>query len=382
MSDLDILTAAIFCPGPQGLAGLPLLLISKPGAGKTSIVKAVAAKYGMSFKVLSPGLQGEGGFGVIMVPGKDGYLHALPPAYAKELDDNPNGAIVLVDEVTTAPDMLQPPMLGLVADHRIGDHTFAPKVRVIGAANPPEFAANGHPLPAALANRFGHLAWNGPTVGQHIAYMAGSAATMGKGDTTEIEKRVAQKWPVAFAKACGLEAAFLTKCPDYKHQCPKASDPKASGAWPSDRSWELATRALAAAFVHDLTEVDRDELVRSFIGAEAYKAWSMAMDLDLPDPDKVLDGEVEFKHDPARLDLTAGVLASCSALVCNKNCEHRAKRAAKLWTILATIDQEDLSVPFCAQLTNAGVNTLALKESAPVLSKINDVVMAMRAAGV
>ena len=41
MGQMDILTAALFCPGPNEFAGLPLLLISPPGAAKTSIVRTI-----------------------------------------------------------------------------------------------------------------------------------------------------------------------------------------------------------------------------------------------------------------------------------------------------------------------------------------------------
>ncbi len=265
--------------------------------------------------------------------------------------------------MTTAPPALQAPLLGLLLARRIGGFILGPRVRVLGAANPPEYAAGGFDLASSVANRVGHVDWAAPTVEEHASYMlrgdvgagAGTEATF---DAEAEEARVEKAWPEPWAKVRGLEIAFLQRRPNLKNVCPPAGDPKASRGWPSDRSWEAATRAFASAEVHRLSESDREVFTASFVGeGAASEFFAFAQDQDLADPARVLDGKEKFTHSSARIDRTAALLAGCTALVTPPQSAKRKERVEALWELVAELvankSDMDVLVPGVAALVEA-----------------------------
>lgn len=348
----NIVKAALFTPAGKGRMGLPLLLWGEPGTVKTSIIEEVCARYALPCECLSPGERGEGAFGVVPVPigkGADTVLRYPRPDWTEKFD-NGAGGVVFVDEMTTAPPALQAPLLGLLLARRIGGFQLGPRVRVIGAANPPEYAAGGFDLASAVANRIGHIEWTAPTIEEHAAYMlrgdAGEKVEATLDAETE-EARVEKLWPDAWAKARGLEVAFLSRRSNLKNACPKANDPKASRGWPSDRSWENATRAFASAEVHRLTESEREEFAAGFVGeGAASEFFAFATDQDLADPARVLDGKDKFTHSASRIDRTAALLSGCAALVTPAGATKRKERTEAMWGLVSDLvsSKSDLDV--------------------------------------
>lgn len=371
-----ILHAALFTPNANGSWGQPLLIEDEPGVGKTAIIEQYAARFGLPVRVLSPGTDGEGAFGCIPVP-KNDVLTYPPPDWTAWMAD---GGVVFLDEVTTAPPIIQASMMGMLTARRIGAHKFGPRVRILGACNPVSLAANGYDLAAPLANRFGHVKWGAPSVEEHIAYMLGG----GQGpedpeDAKAEEARVMNLWPEAYALAVGLESGFLQSQPDWKNKCPKGNNPKAGRAWPSDRTWELATRALAASKVHDLSESERDTLLQAYVGVEAATAFSTYMEsADLPNIAELLDGKATFPAN-APMDKAAVVMNAGTALVANKQCPNRAARAEALWKLLGAqgTGRLDIVAAPVTALINEGLH--ASKAAVPVLAKVQPLLAARKA---
>ena len=185
-------------------------------------------------------------------------------------------------------------------------------------------------------------------------------------------------WPEAFARAVGLESAFLQTHPEMKNRCPKPGDPAQGRAWPSDRTWTYATYALAASYVHGLSDADREEYVGAFIGRVANEAFQTFIEqADLPSPADVLDGKVEFAWEPRRLDRTAAIITSCAALVCREGTEKRRERAAVLWTMLAGASNFDIIVPAARALVQARLHV-----SKEALGVLDQIAPALKAAGI
>ena len=155
-----ILHAGAFCPSPEGHWGLPMLLHGEPGTGKTSNIRAVSKSSGLFCYRISPGERGEGQFGVVPVPGADGYLHYPAPDWAYQLEQ---GGILFVDEINTAPPALQAALLGLVQLRTLGSFVFNKRVRVIGAANSTGDAAGGWDLPPRSPTASGTTTSKGST---------------------------------------------------------------------------------------------------------------------------------------------------------------------------------------------------------------------------
>ena len=378
-----IIHAALFTPTRRGW-GLPVLFWGPPGCGKSDMLEEEARRWSMTLQVLSPGEQGDGAFGVTPVPigsGEDTRITYPAPSWVDCFDDSDGRGVVFVDEITTAPPGLQPALLGLVHARRIGGATLPPGVRVIGACNPPEQAAGGWDRALPVANRFGHLDWSMPSSSDWGQWMMGNSAISAQAETrlsaSAEEARVLAEWDMPFAKAKGTVVAFVTRRPAVLHRMPNPEDPNASRAWPSHRTWEMATRALTSASVHRLSPSERDTFVASFIGSDTMTEFAaFVAALDLPDPADVLDGKVSWRHDPRRLDRTFAVLTSCTSLVTSlkETDPSRLDRAERLWSILADVSDgaQDLVVPQVtplskARLTRSKVAITTLAKLKPVL---------------
>lgn len=335
-----------------------------PGVSKTSYLEAFAASVGLPCEVLSGAERGDGAFGVIPVPDMaTGTNRYFKPDWAEAFGD---GGLVFLDEITSNPPSIQAPCMGLLLDKRIGNHRFGPRVRVFAACNPPSIATNGFELSLPLKNRGGWLKWAAPTVEEHVDYMLGRVnnSRLPCIDAEEEELRVESEWPEAFANAIGLETRFLLANQDLKNKLPGQELPggKAlaadANAWPSDRTWEMATRALASSTVHNLSAADRDEFVAAFIGDAAYEAFAAFIEeQDLPNTAAVLDGTEKFEHSKRSLDRTGAFLNSALALLKCRVTDEAGKvkhsnRLGTMWRILSSIDKgsRDLVIPVVTDL--------------------------------
>lgn len=370
----DIIKAALFTPTRRGW-GLPVVFWGEPGIAKSSVIIEVCADLGLPVVVLSPGEMGEGAFGVVPVPGdksKRGLLTYPAPEWTEDVKD---GGVVFVDEIVCCPPAIAPALQGLLLDGRVGGTKLEGRVRMLAAANPPELATTGYEMSPPNANRCGHVNWPAPSVEEHTAWMLAGAGGSGtgvtralSGDAAALEARVLAAWPAAWARAAALETSFLRAQPGKKNACPKPDDPGASRAWPSDRSWENATRALASAQIHKLDQKTTEIFVEAFVGGGAAREFfSFIEEQDLPDAASVLDGRVEFKHARARLDRTVAVINGTLALLTSKPDDGdkaanalRKARAERWWALLDEVcgddrTAKDVVIPPCRLATKAGL---------------------------
>jgi len=384
---VDLVRTALLIPGLKGRRGLPLLLEGSPGTVKTDKIEAVAAELGLACLTLSPGESGEGAFGVTPVPvDREGRtLLTYPPGEWIRLfensDGSPKGGVLFIDEIGCAPPGLRAALLGLVLARRIGGNTLPEGTRVIGALNPTSESADGWDLPAPLANRCGHLHWDGGSVDDWCEWRVGAAPARTHGKPGDEEKRIDAEWPDAFAIASGLIAGFIRTRPHLLHKMPPPGDPAASHAWPSRRTWDMATHALAGAIVCNLSTVDTEEFIAAFVGegpTAEFVAYRLAA--DLPNPARLLDGLEQWTPDPARLDRTYAILSACTAYVVAPTTAKRQERAIALWRICATLQatMSDATVPVVKALLSAGLGHRT-PEAAKVLGPLDKV---LRDAGI
>jgi hypothetical protein len=379
-----IIKASLFTPGPRGW-GLPLLIWGLPGTAKSDIIESIAKGYGLHCEVLSPGERGEGAFGVVPVPTKieNGMVLSYPkPDWVDLFDEADGRGVVFVDETNTAPPAVQPALLGLLQARRIGGSTLPKGVRVIGAANPTESATNGYELPPAVANRMGHIDHSVPTSDEWTEWLLGASATkinvQVMGSAEDEEERVLALWDDAYAQAKGVVAGFVKARPAHLHKMPAATDPQASRAWPSHRTWDMACRAFATSIVHALEEHERNLLISSFVGSAStteFVAYAKAM--DLPNPADLLDGKTTFKHNPSRLDRTFAVLTACTAHVTGKDvAANQPQRVEALWSIMGGVqkDAPDLIIPAGKALCSARLQNAPTAR--PVLVQMNTILKA------
>lgn len=383
--DIALFRTIFFAKTSRG-RGLPILFWGAPGCGKTAILESFAESLKingdpMHVETLSPGEAGEGAFGVVPVPSGVGAamrIHYPAPWWignfeGDEADGGPGGrGLVFLDELSSAPPALHPPLLGLIHAGRIGGAKLPRNTRIIGAANPPEMAAAGFDLAPPVANRLGHMIWENPSQGQWADYMLAQGsgnATMQPIDCIAEEQRVDAAWPSAYARAAGLITAFLRTRAQHMHQMPKAGALHMDAMrWPSHRSWDNAVRAYASCIVQGTAGMYRDRLIAAYVGdgpTEELANWIASA--DLPDPEEILDGKITFKHEPHRLDRTLALSSSMSAtLLGDTNAGRRAVRADQFWRFvgeMADASATDLVMPGVGAIMKAEASNTELRIS-------------------
>lgn len=376
-----LLKAAWFTPGLNGRWGLPLIFWGGPGVGKSNVIESAASLAGLHCKVMISSIREPSDYGGLPIPvprGRRTFLEYTPPGWAADLEIDGDGrGVVFLDEITTCAPSVQAALLRLVLNGALGDYQLPSGIRFVSAANEVADAAGGWDLAAPLANRFGHLDWDVPSVSDWTDWLLGGMSSSGSGiDPAVEERRVMAVWPTSFARAKGLVSGFLKARPDLLNKLPTIGDTARSRAYPTPRTWELAIRGMASAEVHGLSDIETDELASAFVGpGPVAELVTYRTQVDLPDPSEVLDGKVSFEADPHRLDRTVAILGACTALVCEDKTPKKAARLERMWEILTEVckDTADLTVPSARALVKqrlhlkAHAATETLRQLAPML---------------
>lgn len=384
--DTRIVHAALYTPGPKHRWGQPLRIIGAPGTAKSALIEAVAEASGLHVEVVIASLRDPTDFLGLPVPREDGSVGYAPPAWALRAAAAKH-AVVFLDEINCAPPAVQAALLRVVLDRVVGDFTLPPTVRILSAQNAVEDAAGGYDLAAPLANRFGTLPdWTGPNCDEWCSWLlqAGNGNEVEVATPAEVEEaRVLKLWPSAYAKASGITTSFLKRKPSLLHAQPASGSPQASLAWPSRRTWEMATRALAASEIHHLDESESDRYVGAFVGSAAIRELrSWLVNVDLPDPAELLDGKIAWQHDPDRLDRTMVVCSSCAALVAPQSAAKRIPRAEAAWKLIhGLMEVSDVVLPAVRTLVSEQVRLVRgpkgmFKDAAEVLAKFMPIFIA------
>ena len=305
-----------------GAAGVPVLLWGPPGAGKSSLICALAAAENVPCEVVIGSVREPSDFAGLPVVGDDGTVSMAPPAWARRLADAPDGSWLFLDELSTAPPAVQAALLRVVLDRHVGDLALPPTVRVVAAANPPEQAADGWDLSAPLANRFLHLDV-GPSAATFIQGIGGGWVT----PTTAVEVTGAVAGS-RLAEARGQVAGFIHHRPDLLLQVPR--DPASAGRpWPSPRTWDMLANVLARVPRGDTATASL--VARGLVGEGAAVEFLTWRDYaDLPDPEALLADPSCFAWNQ-RPDRVLAALAGVTAVIAT----HTTKeRWAKGWSVL------------------------------------------------
>lgn len=369
---INILRVALFTPGPDGTWGLPLLAWGMPGVAKSAIWRGLARNYGMHIEVLSPACRGEGAFGVTPVPA-DGRMTYPRPDWTDKFEKAKRG-IVFIDEINLAATHYAGALLGLLQDRVLGSYRLPPGVRIAAAANPIDIAAasGGWDLSAPAANRVGHLEWPCPDVKTWTDWLLAHDVSDDVIDAEDEEARVMAAWPAAFGKARGAIAGYISAHSSSLHAMPAAGSPDTSKAWPSPRTWEYAARALGAAIVYQMPEVERDEFVGCFVGeGAAGEFFEWFKRANLPNSADLLDGHITWKYSYDRLDIATAVFASTVGVcIGTTDAVSRKKRGEAMWALLAqAVDTApDVVVNPAKQLARAAIFPRSMKAIAKMTS--------------
>lgn len=244
----------------------PVFLWGAPGVGKSQVVAQVAAEHGMELVdiravLLDPvDLRG--------IPRIDDAGNAVwcPPSF---LPRSGRG-ILFLDELNTAPPLVQAACYQLILDRKLGEYELPEDWTIVAAGNRESDRAVTHRMPSALANRMIHLDFD-PDLDDWLAWA----------ERTGVEPKL---------------RAFLRFRPKLLH----AFDPKKSEkAFPSPRSWEFASRIIAADRPARITHA----LLKGAVGEAAAAECIGFLKIydELPDAEAMLvdPGGVRIPDDPA-----------------------------------------------------------------------------------
>ena len=320
-TELKALRAAI-------TARVPVLLWGSPGIGKTAIVEAIAAELGAGFVAVSCPTRPPEDFSGLPVPRESGVVQE-PMSWLRRAiqlgQERPGGCIVLLDEIGSAPPATQAALLALVQSRYCGDTAVPTSVAWVAAANPTSQAADGWELPPPTVSRWIHVSWPSPTASEWTDWLA------------------AQSWGgPAGSKARALVAGFLQRRPSAIIAAPaEATRAGQAVPYPCPRSWEAATRLLAAQD----DEETRDLLLSAALGPGVSAELSTWLrESDLPDPEAVLRAPESWQPDRARADRTIATLLAVAGAVAERPTQQRYEGAVAVAVRAADAGQSGVAV--------------------------------------
>lgn len=284
------------------LARVQTMIWGPPGIGKSARIEQFCAEHDVRCHVVCMAGRDPGDLPGYMVPEVEKrQAILLPSVWVRSiLDDDKHHHVVFFDEWNNAAPATQAAALTLIQSGIVGDIRLPmERVSFVAACNPSEQAANAMDLSAAMANRFAHF---------HV-----------KADFDEWASwLMLQKVNTAVASSV---AGFLRKLPHLFCNVPEDMV-KASGPWPSPRSWFNAIRMCSS--VDDLPEA-----AEACCGeGVAVELTGYLKDLDLPDPEALLTGNDKL---PDRADKLFASLTGVVSVLANNPTE---KRWYQMWTVI------------------------------------------------
>jgi MoxR-like ATPase len=242
-------------------ANIPALLMGAPGTAKTATIEALAAERGAYLEIVIASAQDPTTILGIPMPSADRrYTEPTTPGWARRINEahaEGRPTILFLDELTTVPEHIAGPLLGVIQSRRADGWTLPADCRIVAAANPPDLAVGGWALAPAMANRWCHIDWPVPLAEWTAWARSQTSPTL------------------------QLVADFVTTIPEHLLSLPALS--KRSGPWPSPRSWTNAARLVDASGDLTMAALAVGESV-----AATFAAWVALR--DVPSVAELLDG--------------------------------------------------------------------------------------------
>lgn len=330
-------------------------------------------------------------------------IEQAPPRYVVEALDSTKsgqykGALIVYDEFTTISNQSQAPTLAILADSIVGEVGLPREhIGMMACTNPPQMAAGGFPITPPAANRFIHLKYE-------YSPNEFSECFAGYWDNPPVIERWGTRldesvWSAERAKI----GAYIRTMPTELIKLPEEASLR-SGAWPSPRTWDFASRIMAAHVAGDVSETDAAELVCGAVGsAHAAQFFTWREKADLADPRELLDNPKSFKVPHGRSDILFYILTGCAAEAKNrKNKFEDSLRATKIkpktqevdalktnavkawlacWQILDTVIEQGGAKDLVAVTANMLARPEAHIKGAPIPDTVIKVAPILEAAG-
>jgi hypothetical protein len=337
---MDCVNAALFIVIQCHVAGIAW---GGTGCAKSAFLEALAKALGYKFYCFIPSQHMPEDIGGIPdIDKKLGIAKMVPMQWIKALTE-PNW-FLFIDEVTTAPQPMRPPILSVLNEGRIGDLEFHPTTIRVAAANPPELAPNSSPLEASMLNRLYHHDWEVPFDTWLAGMMNGGQFSTPQGMPIVGDlSSYLPKWT--------RRVGYLLQRQPALRECRQVPDDEK--AFPSLRQWYNLSRCLAGA---DKVKASGDvfnQIATGMVGsAGAGQLMQSIAAKDLYDPAEVVDKTVTIDYTGDRVDqlvfLPCGILETLAD-------DHSSKRLDNAVDVLVEMGENgllDCVGPVLNDLTN------------------------------
>jgi MoxR-like ATPase len=346
-------------------AGIPTILWGAPGVGKTSWLEALGETMDAEVFTIIGSTKDPADIGGMMT--MEGTL--IPPIWAAKIRQRSlDGlqSVLFLDEFSSMMPIVHAAMLRVVKDKIAGDCNFDPAiddhgnptkyrghaVHVVCAANPSKQGAQAIDLPPPAANRMLHIDWVQPDIltyglGLILGWPTPRLQSL-PDDWRESKEALSARNDIAtFVKNTGQSSLFKYPEGDTADQTGRA--------WPSPRSWQMATEALGAARACGASDDVQDILISGCVGAEISSLLKVFLtERNLPNPEDILNDPTSWVPEEGRTDLLWRVLGSVVSAVEGKP---TLKRWNAAWFFIGHLIRHDdtlqhLIKPWIGDLTD------------------------------
>jgi len=356
---------------PNCIWGIPLNVIGGSGVGKTARITSIAKSIGLPCYPVYSATKMPENFGGYPVPTPTGIVIECGLPQIRSCIDEQK-AVLFLDEISCAPPAVQASLLSFVNERQAGEYVLPGATRIVLAMNPADVAANGHDLEIPMANRVAHHQYTNPTIKQWGEYITGQPSSEMQ-NFVDAEKLVKENWSIKWAEVANISWSFIeanaglhvvrdaegnTHEASKLHNQPTADEERAGGPWPSHRTWELASRGVAAIRCLGLEQRLEVEMISSLVGAGLATEWvTYANKMDLPSPEEALNDKWKPHK---RLDVNRAVTHAAAAFITSQQDEKtKFRRAVQGWKLLKKVmnaGQTDVIVQPARVLINAGLD--------------------------
>jgi hypothetical protein len=346
-------------------AGIPVKIEGPPGVAKSSVVHQWANNLRRDPLFLIGSIHSPEDFGGLPFPNEERtFFKMTPPAFGERLTRP--GALLFMDELTTTPPSVRAAMLSMLTERRLGDLLIHPDTLFIAACNPPEMAPNASPLEKSMSNRFFHWDW------KHD-FDAWASGMMSEDD--DFQPRWVPTLPGDWKRFKPMVGANLVSY-FRRNSNDRISIPKGDEeyAYCTPRSAKYLRDALAAAASVNAPEDIKKDICIGMVGKTVGRnIMQFLAQLDLVDPEEVLSGKKQFKHNKTRADLTVTLMTSVVTAVKQHYSEDRMDAAVELFCSNIGQDTADLVFTQLRHLVEARPEGLPLsKKSLAAIKQFGD----------
>lgn len=337
---------------PSCVWGAPVCFWGLPATAKSDRIEQAAIEANLPYATIYPGQRQPEDFSGVIVPKEGGGVTIECLIGAVRYLNAIGRGVIFLDEMNEATRATQGALLGFIQKRLVGDEGLKPGIRILAAANPPEWSASGFRLSSPTANRMCHLQVKCPPVKDWVKFMI-SEESKPKFDSSFSEQVVREKWGQYYSHAKALFIGYMQSRQVTLHQHPHVDSKQSGFCWASPRTWRLAARMKATADIMDADPTLTQLLIEGCVGrgpAEDFFAW--AQNANLPRPEDVVANG--WKPDNRRLDVAYAVLASVTQYVTSISDRPAAIQAAVgAWKLLNNYIEArmgDITVPASSAL--------------------------------